>query len=233
MQCTVTDIDRVSTQVYKVFLKPEFNVVFRAGQYLKMNINSKSYAFSIASCPSKQNLIELHIGESEKADKNNCIISSFQKALYQDSTIQIDVPYGDAWLREDSCRPILLIAGGTGLSYVVSILKKCINAGMEQSIYLYWGVRNISLLYVHEELVNLTTKYSNMRYIPVSESVDDENFVKKGTVLDIVLSDFQDLAKFDIYMCGPMKMIKSTKEMLCTHRKASIIRMFSDALAYI
>ena len=52
----------------------------------------------------------------------------------------IDAPHGDAWLQEDRQeRSLLLIAGGTGFSYVRSILDHCISQNKTQPIYLYWG----------------------------------------------------------------------------------------------
>ncbi|KEY91251.1 flavin reductase luxG [Candidatus Photodesmus blepharus] len=231
VRCAVTDVIQMSSSVYRVLLKPEVNIVFKAGQYLKVHFNSKSYAFSIASSPLDQDLIELHIRKNEGIG-DSCIVGCFQQALNEN--ILVDVPHGDAWLREDSDRPILLMAGGTGVSYVSGILKKCISSKMVQPIYLYWGVKNIELLYVHKELIDLVATHDNVYYVSAAEYMDDvHHLVKKGTVLDVILNDFNNLSQFDIYMCGPVPMIKAAKVLLGNYRNANLERMFSDALAYV
>jgi aquacobalamin reductase/NAD(P)H-flavin reductase len=158
----------------------------------------------------------------------------FVDALIKNKNIEIDAPHGEAWLRDDSSKPLLLIAGGTGLSYINSILKNCLNRGFTQPIYIYWGVKNSDFLYADSELATLSIQHSNLHYVPVVIEDSEERWLgKKGTVLSAVMGDFADLTLFDIYVCGPFMMAKAVKEQLILEKNARPDQMFADAFSYI
>ncbi|EOA2962478.1 NAD(P)H-flavin reductase, partial [Yersinia enterocolitica] len=74
--------------------------------------------FSMASTPLQKDSIELHIGASEL----NLYAMAVMDRILQEKTLDVDIPHGEAWFREGSHRPLILIAGGTGFSYARSIL---------------------------------------------------------------------------------------------------------------
>ncbi|MUJ36684.1 NAD(P)H-flavin reductase [Aliivibrio fischeri] len=222
----------IRNNIYKVFITPNNPIDFKAGQYVVVDFENEKRPFSIASCPTQTDEIELHVGGSDR-EKSLDAIEYFLNALVEESVIKIDVPYGNAWLRDESKKPLLLIAGGTGLSYIISILKNCLSKGFEQDIYLYWGVKDSSFLYEDEELFLLSLNNKNLHYIPVIEDKSEEWIGKKGTVLDAVMEDFTDLTHFDIYVCGPFMMAKTAKEKLIEEKKAKSEQIFADAFAYV
>lgn len=156
-----------------------------------------------------------------------------QNALVTGSQIEIDAPHGDAWLKEDSERPLLLIAGGTGFSYVRSILDHCIAQNRQSAIYLYWGARDESQLYAKNELSDIAAKYQNVHFVPVIEDVDADWQGKVGNVLQAVNSDFESLQEFDIYIAGRFEMAGAAREQFTQQKKAIRERMFADAYAFI
>ncbi|MFA0521062.1 NAD(P)H-flavin reductase, partial [Vibrio sp. 10N.222.55.E8] len=96
--------------------------------------------FSIASSPCRhQGELELHIGAAEHNAYASEVVEAMKKAQAEGGNIAIDAPHGDAWVKEESERPLLLIAGGTGFSYVRSILDHCIAQNSKKEIHLYWG----------------------------------------------------------------------------------------------
>ncbi|WP_394388507.1 NAD(P)H-flavin reductase [Shewanella woodyi] len=224
IDCKVSKIESAKNNIYKVYISPVQNIDFKAGQYIFIKLNDKKTPFSIANCPTENKVIELHIGSSNQ-DSSSTSIEYFVDAFVNNSKFKIDAPHGEAWLRTNNYKPILLIAGGTGLSYINSILKNCLNRGFIQPIYLYWGVKNIDFLYADEELTQLSNKHCNLVYIPVI--IEDEKAVwlgKKGTVIDAVMEDFIDLTPFDIYVCGPYQMTKAAKERLVSEKKQTLSR---------
>ena len=62
----------------------------------------------------EKGFIELHIGASEI----NLYAKAVMDRILKDHQIVVDIPHGEAWLRDDEERPMILIAGGTGFSYV-------------------------------------------------------------------------------------------------------------------
>ena len=87
--------------------------------------------------------LELHIGAAEHNAYALEVVEAMQKALAEDGDIAIDAPHGDAWVKEESDRPLLLVAGGTGFSYVRSILDHCI-AQNSQKRFIYTGALKMS-----------------------------------------------------------------------------------------
>ncbi|GAM65962.1 NAD(P)H-flavin reductase [Vibrio ishigakensis] len=155
-----------------------------------------------------------------------------QKALAEDGTIDIDAPHGDAFLKESE-RSILLIAGGTGFSYVRSILDHCISQDLTNAIYLYWGARNKGQLYAFAELEQIQAEHSNIHFVPVVE--DDEGVWtgKTGNVIQAVMGDFEDLSNYDVYIAGRFEMAGSAREQFIYNKKARVEQIYSDAFAFI
>ncbi|AZN36200.1 flavin mononucleotide reductase LuxG [Iodobacter ciconiae] len=232
INCRVSKIESFIKNIYKVYLILYKPIDFKAGQYISTKISDKKQLFSIANCPTETGMIELHIGSS---DVNSSLdtIHFFANALIENNCIEIDAPHGEAWLRDNSNKPLLLIAGGTGFSYINSILKSCLSKKLSQPIYIYWGVKNSDFLYADKELTALSIKHSNLHYVPVViEDNKGKWSGKKGTVLDAILNDFTDISSFDIYVCGPSIMVKAVKEQLISKKNAKLEQMFSDAFSY-
>ena len=129
------------------------------------------------------------------------VVDAMKAALEDGGDILIDAPHGDAWVKEDSERPLLLIAGGTGFSYVRSILDHCISQEKTTPIYLYWGAKDARQLYAKEELAEIEAKYSNIHFVPVVEQAGGDWAGKTGNVLQAIEGDFESLEKFDILYC--------------------------------
>lgn len=136
-------------------------------------------------------------------------------------------------MREDSDKPLLLIAGGTGFSYVRSILDNCLGRGINQPIFVYWGGRDECQLYANDELKALADKHSNLTYVPVVESAPEGWQGKTGNVLEAVSDDFVCLSAYDIYICGRFEMAGAAREQFSAEKGAERERMFADAFSFI
>lgn len=109
LSCKVTSVEAITDTVYRVRLVPEAPFTFRAGQYLMVVMDERDKRpFSLASTPAENNVIELHIGASEL----NLYAMAVMDRILKEQAITVDIPHGDAWLREDGERPLVLIAGG-------------------------------------------------------------------------------------------------------------------------
>jgi len=108
LSCKVTSVDAITDTVYRVRLVPEAAFSFRAGQYLMVVMDERDKRpFSMASTPAEQEFIELHIGASEL----NLYAMAVMDRILKEREIDVDIPHGEAWLREDEDRPLILIAG--------------------------------------------------------------------------------------------------------------------------
>ncbi|MFC3023167.1 NAD(P)H-flavin reductase [Vibrio zhugei] len=234
VQCKVKSIEPLASHTYKVLLQPQDKVDFKAGQYLMVVMGLKDKRpFSIANAPSQANgILELHIGAAEHNAYAGEVIESMRTALSDDTSIDIDAPHGDAWVKESE-RPLLLIAGGTGFSYVRSILDECLAQSWQQAIHFYWGAKDKEQLYLMDELTALAEKYTNVTFVPVLELADDDWQGKTGNVLQAVNHDFESLADYDIYLAGRFEMAGAARTQFVENKQALVERMFADAYAFI
>lgn len=230
MSCKVTSVEAITDTVYRVRLVPDAPFSFRAGQYLMVEMDERDKRpFSIASTPLQQDYLELHIGASEI----NLYAMAVMDRILKEREITIDLPYGEAWLREDSSRPLLLIAGGTGFSYVRSILMMALAQQPEREAAIYWGGRESKYLYDLPELYALQEKYPQLKVVPVVEQPEAGWKGRSGTVLGAVLHDYGSLADYDIYIAGRFEMAKIARERFCAERDVNEEHLFGDAFAFI
>ncbi|MGF1699785.1 NAD(P)H-flavin reductase [Photobacterium makurazakiensis] len=234
IKCEVKSVESLACNTFKILLQPEAAIEFKAGQYLLAVMGEKDKRpFSIASSPCRDNELELHIGAAEHNPYAMEVVEAMKAALASGDSIEIEAPHGDAWVREDSDKPLLLIAGGTGFSYVRSILDNCLSRGVNQPIFVYWGGRDECQLYANDELQTLAAQYRNLTYVPVVEMAPENWQGKVGNVLEAVSDDFVSLSAYDIYICGRFEMAGAAREQFSAEKGAERERMFADAFAFI
>lgn len=230
LSCNVTLVEAITDTVYRVQLVPKIPFSFKAGQYLMVVINElDKRPFSLASTPSQKTHIELHIGTSEL----NLYAITVIEHILKKQAITVDIPHGNAWLREDGNRPLVLIAGGTGFSYVRSILLTALEQQPNRDISIYWGGRELKNLYDQSALEELSQKHTNIKVILVLEKPIDQWLGRSGTVLNAVLQDFSTLADHDIYIAGRLEMVKTAREYFCAQLHAKEEHMFGDAFSFL
>jgi len=138
--CQVAALTPLTAHVYKALLKPSQAVDFAAGQYLNFVMSDEDKRpFSIASAPGAE-YIELQIG-AFGSDSYPMQVIEHIKA---NAEVTIEMPFGSAQLREDSQRPLLLIAGGTGFSYIKSMFEHLVAQSSQREVIVYWGLRDPS-----------------------------------------------------------------------------------------
>ena len=227
--CHLETLHECAEHKWHVRLIPEQQIAYKPGQYLQVIMGEKDKrSFSIASSPTRGNVLELQIG----ATPGNPYPGQVLEALRTNGKIDIEMPLGNAYLREHSDRPILLIAGGTGYSYARSILQYLVDHQMPRRTYLYWGVRKADQLYEGEEVLNWASEFKNLTFVPVVQFPDDDWLGRAGLVHEAVLSDFHSFSQFDIYVAGRFEMAAVVRDAL-RHRDVQEEQLFGDAFNFI
>ena len=226
--CKVKQLVQVNDHVYHIELDTEQQFDFQAGQYLQVIMGEKDKRpFSIASAPHQQHL-ELHIG----ATKENSYAMQVVDLLKDKGQMQAEVGLGQAQLREDSDRPVLLIAGGTGFSYVQSIARHLEHINSNRQVILYWGGKNNQSMYANDDMLNWQASNPNFTYVPVIEHPSDDWQGKTGYVHLAAMEDIENLGDYDIYVAGHFDMVKIVRDDFVA-KGALVDHMFADAFAYI
>jgi aquacobalamin reductase/NAD(P)H-flavin reductase len=232
VSCQIQSLSSLTPHVHKVLLKPSESVNFIAGQYLNVVMGDKDKRpFSIASSPNSE-LIELQIG-AFIADSYPMQVIEQIKAHYEKGTsITIEIPLGNAQLRTDSERPLLLLAGGTGFSYIKSMFEYLAEQKSQRHILVYWGLREESAAYELEKTKAVVDSLSNAQFIPVIENPQPAWQGRTGLVHQAALQDIASLERYDIYLAGRFDMVGAIRSDFIA-QGALIENMFADAFAFI
>ncbi len=229
IKCSIESLEAFNDSVYHVILNPEQPFTFEAGQYLMVKMSDEDKRpFSIASAPYEGDLIELHIGASERHSYPMQVIERMQ----QDGEITILAPHGEAQLVNDNQRPLILVAGGTGFSYVRSIVQELVAAKDPRKIFVYWGCKDLSHMYLYNEMNELAAKHENLTFVPVLEDAPKEWQGARDQVHKAVLKDFADLSDYEIYAAGRFEMVGVIRDAFLA-QGMKIEHMHGDALPYI
>jgi aquacobalamin reductase/NAD(P)H-flavin reductase len=230
---TVHSISALTPTIQRVLLIPKAPVEFQAGQYLQIFLSdSDKRPFSIACAPGftvdGQAALELQIGGAVTDNYASQALSH----LRDNPEVLIQVGLGEAYWRQDSERPIILLAGGTGFSYVHSIASAIAQSSVNRPVQLYWGLRNQQALYAEAELANWQAANPQYQVQLVVQEPDAQWQGRSGLVHQAVLDDHADLSAFDIYIAGPFPMVGAVRDAFLA-RGALQQQMYADAFAWL
>jgi CDP-4-dehydro-6-deoxyglucose reductase len=203
----VDKIEHLNDDVAKVILKiPGSEAMqYLAGQYIDLiHPDFEPRAFSIANAPHNTGIIELHVRLISKGKFTNFVFNKMQEK----SLLKIEGPKGSFYLREDSEKPMIMIAGGTGFGPVKAMVEHAIESGSQRRIDIYWGVRSEQDLYMSLPS-EWAEKFKNINFVPVLSRPNEEWKGRTGYVHEAVLEDFETLTEYEVYACGPPEMVKS------------------------
>lgn len=183
---------------------------FLAGQYIDIMLpDGKRRSFSLVNPPHDAELIEIHVRRVPGGQFTTQVFDSLQVK----SLMRIEGPIGHFFIRKQHRRPILMMAGGTGIAPLKGMLRDLLENEDDHGIHLYWGVRSKRDLYLHEWLLDRASEHDRFMYTPVlSEASTDDNWEgRTGWVHESLLEDYPLLSPFDLYMAGPPPMIEIAK----------------------
>lgn len=232
IECTIDLIEELTPTVQRVLLTPAQPVAYQSGQYLQLCLtDADKRPFSIASIP-EQPQLELHIGSAVADQYASQAIAHIQQQFQLKQPVRAEIGLGKAHFRTDSQRPVILLAGGTGFSYVYSIARTIANLKLDRPVFVYWGVRHLAALYYAEQMQQWAQQHKKYRFIPVVQHAEADWQGRTGLVHEAVLADFVSLDAYDIYIAGPFAMAGLVRDAFIkqgAHRD----QMFADAFAYI
>ena len=173
---------------------------FKAGQYIEFILkDGKRRAFSIANAQHDAEFLQLHI----RVIPGGVFSEYVANELVEKAILRIEAPFGNFFLREDSQKPIIFVAGGTGFAPVKGIIEHMLFNNIQRDIILYRGARQLQDLYMHELCEKWAEFIPHLTYIPViSEPQGDDWQGRVGLVHEAVLADIKDLSSYQAYVCG-------------------------------
>ena len=215
--CRVNTINKPSSDVaiLKLQLPASERFQFLAGQYLEFLLkDGQRRAYSIANAPDQEGPLELHIRHLPGGLFTDFVFSTKEPALKEKDILRFEGPLGSFFLREDSQKPIIFVAAGTGFAPIKSIIEQMRTKKIQRPIALYWGGRRPSDLYMNALCEAWAKDLSDFQYIPViSDAAPEDGWSgRSGFVHQAVMADHPDLKDFQIYACGAPVMVNAARQ---------------------
>lgn len=212
LPCRVTHLERLAHDVMALHLKlPQTErLQFLAGQYVDILLrDGRRRSFSLANAPHDDALLTLHVRHVPGGRFSDHVFAQMQAK----DLLRFQGPLGSFFLREESPRPLLFMAGGTGFGPIKSMLEHAFYIGLRRPMHLYWGARAAADLYQHALVESWVTARPGFRYTPVlSEPAPAVPWNgRRGLVHAALRDDHDDLSGYDIYASGPPAMIEAAK----------------------
>lgn len=199
---------------------------FYAGQYMDILLKDGSRSYSIANAPSQNDKLEFHIRHRQGGLFSPLL---FDGRLESGSIIRLRGPLGGFTLNENSSKPLVLMATGTGFAPIKSFLAHLAETDPNREIHIYHGSRTEAGLYDRESLSVLLQQFSNARYIPVLSRPNGQWQGAKGYVQQQVLADIPDLSSYEVYACGSLQMTEDARRLFAEQGRLPENAFFSDA----
>lgn len=210
MPARIAGIEHAAPDVLVVTLKlpSAESFDFRAGQYVELLFkDGERRAFSLANAPHEQGIAQLHI----RLAPDSYSARMFTQVLKVRDVLRLEGPLGSFHLNEDSKKPIIMLAGGTGFAPIKSILDDMARRGIRREVHLYRGSRDRAGLYMPELVERWTRTLADFHHVDVlsdpTPACDWKG--RTGLVHHAVLEDVANLAGYEVYACGAVAMVEA------------------------
>jgi len=174
---------------------------FLGGQSIQVKINGVSGSYSIASCPCEDRHIEVQIPRREGDAFAEAVFSE----LKANDTVEVEGPFGEFVLDEDSPRPIIFLAFGAGFSPIKSLIQHAMSLDLTESMDLHWLADDTGLF--QDNLCRAwTDALDNFNYRPHLPADDLDALLKS------IVVDYPDMHRFDVYAVGTATQLERAYE---------------------
>jgi CDP-4-dehydro-6-deoxyglucose reductase len=211
MPSRVSTIEKVAPDVVVISLQLPANetLQYRAGQYIEFLLrDGKRRSYSMATAPDN-GPITLHIRHMPGGLFTDQVFSTMKER----DILRFEGPLGTFFVREDTDKPMVLLASGTGFAPIKAIVEHLLQTGSQRAMTLYWGGRRPQDLYMDALCREWAAKLPNFKYVPVVSNAEAEDnwSGRTGFVHQAVMADLPDMSAYQVYSCGAPIMVETAK----------------------
>jgi NAD(P)H-flavin reductase len=144
--------------------------------------------------------------------------------------LELDGPYGRAWLREEGASDIVLLAGGSGLAPIWSIAQRALQRWPQPRVRLFFGVNRAEDLFWLAEIKQTLREHPRLEstLVLLQSSPGDPPDCRYGAVGAVMSQEAGDLLSCDLYMAGPQGLIDSALRGLVSTGRVQADHVFFD-----
>ncbi len=215
-EARISEVRQLSPSTIGLSLRGEAlaSLAFLPGQYVNLQVPGSDCrrAYSFANRPNPQNHLQFLI----RLLPGGAMSDYLRQGCRVGDEIRFEAPLGTFYLRQVE-RPLLLVAGGTGLSAFLGMLDELAERGCERPVHLYYGVRRAADLCELQRIAGYAERLPGFRFVPVLSEADADWDGRRG-----YLHEHFDAARlrdeaFDLYLCGPPPMVEAVRQWLREH----------------
>lgn len=200
----------------KLLNPPEIG--FRSGQYVQIQIPAYELtrrpifrAYSLAGDPSQKGELDLEV----RYVPNGISTTYIHKHLREGDTVDLNGPHGNFYLR-DGARDIVMIAGGSGMAPIKSILLDMAGKHDSRKAQYFFGAKALKDLFLVDLMRDMEKRLQNFRFIPaLSEPLPGDDWKgETGLITEVVDRHIEDASGMDAYLCGSPLMVDACLKVL-------------------
>ncbi|RFP08635.1 MULTISPECIES: CDP-6-deoxy-delta-3,4-glucoseen reductase [unclassified Duganella] len=230
MPSRVATLEKLAPDVIVMTLQLPANetLKFRAGQYIEFMLrDGKRRSYSLASPPDQDQPLSLHIRHMPGGLFTDQVFST----LKERDILRFEGPMGTFFVREDSDKPMVLLASGTGFAPIKAIIEHLRAQDSQRPMTLYWGGRRPQDLYMDALCRQWEAILPNFTYVPVISAAlpEDHWSGRTGFVHAAVMADLPDLSGHQVYACGAPIVVDSAKRDFVAQCRLPEDEFYADA----
>ncbi|WDM61547.1 ring-hydroxylating dioxygenase ferredoxin reductase family protein [Pseudomonas sp. NEEL19] len=208
-EAAISDVRQLSASTIALSIKGEAlsRLAFLPGQYVNLKVpgseQTRAYSFSSLQKDGEVSFLIRNVPGG--------LMSSFLTNLAKaGDSMSLTGPLGSFYLRP-ILRPLLLLAGGTGLAPFTAMLEKIAEQGSEHPLHLIYGVTNDFDLVELDRLQALAARIPNFTYSACVANPDSQ-YPHKGYVTQHIEPGHLNDGDVDVYLCGPPPMVEAVSQ---------------------
>jgi CDP-4-dehydro-6-deoxyglucose reductase len=230
MPARIAQMEKVAEDVIVMSLQlpASDRLQYRAGQYIEFLLrDGQRRSYSIATAPFDDGLMTLHIRHMPGGLFTDTVFTSAKER----DILRFEGPMGTFFLREDSDKPMILLASGTGFAPLKALIEQAVHNKSERKMTLYWGGRRPQDLYMDALCRQWAATLPNFHYVPViSNATDADQWQgRSGFVHRAVVDDHPDLSAYQVYACGAPIVVESAQRDFIAQCSLPETEFFADA----
>jgi len=207
LELIVADIieETPSTKTLRLVSRDNYLPPFLAGQYIALFLEiggiRTSRPYSISSQPNQVGYYDITIRRVENGLVSNYLLDEVKCG----ATLTSSGPAGNFYFNPlIHQKTIVCIAGGSGITPFMSMMREIVDCGLDRTVYLFYGSRTSEDVIFGDEIRRLAHKFENIHFIPVIETPAEGYDGACGFITRDVLRDvLENIEEKSFFICGP------------------------------
>ncbi len=210
LELRISDIieETDSTKTFRLVSQNGYLPPFQAGQYIALlfdigNLRT-SRPYSISSPPNQTGHYDITVRRVQDGLASNYLLDEARKGDILESSGPAGNFYFNPLFHDNT---MICIAGGSGVTPFISMIREVVECGLNRTIYLFYGSKDLDDAIFHDRLRAISGRFDNIHYIPVIENPPAGYEGADGLITsDLIRKSVDDLKGKTFYLCGPQGM---------------------------